>query len=142
MNGQLPIVSSVGAFVSVLLFRLADRCGRGRQRGWARLAADGVQEATILVRNGYHPATVRVQAGLPVRLVFDRQEDVPCSARVFLSEPALCRNLAPFAKTAVTFTPRRAGHHLFTCEEGRFRGYLVVAAPNSDVRLPGRENAE
>src|SRR4029453_13049921 len=34
----------------------------------------GVQEVTIAVHGGYDPATVRVRAGSPVRLIFDRQE--------------------------------------------------------------------
>lgn len=129
MSGQLPVIIALGVIATALLVRFAIQRFRGRQRHWARLAADGVQEITILVRNGYHPATVRVRACCPVRLVFDRREDDPCSARVFFAEPALSRRLAPFAKTRVTFTPRRVGEHLFTCEEGRFRGHLVVAAP-------------
>lgn len=138
MNGQLPIIVALGAIVSALLIRFGIRSGVGHHRPWAKLAADGVQEARILVRDGYHPATIRVHAGCPVRLVFDRQEEDPCSARVFLSEPALNRHLAPFAKTCLTFTPERVGDHLFTCEEGRFRGHLVVAAPPSDTRSPIR----
>ena len=142
MNGQLPVTTALGAAVSALLIRLGIQRGIGQRRDWARLAADGVQEATIVVRDGYHPDTVRVRAGLPVRLVFDRQEEDPCSARVFFSEPALSRRLAPFAQTFVTFTPARAGDHLFTCEEGRFRGHLVVAPPPSPAgRLLGRDDA-
>jgi plastocyanin domain-containing protein len=129
VNGPLPIVIALGGIESPLLARFGIRLGGGRRRVQARITADGVQEAAILVRDGYHPNTIRVLAGCPVRLVFDRQEEDPCSARVFLSEPALSRHLAPFAKTVVTFTPQRMGTHLFTCEEGRFRGHLVVAAP-------------
>jgi plastocyanin domain-containing protein len=140
MNGQvLGII--VGATLSALLVWFTARRSLWPQRHWARLAQDGVQEATILVRNGYHPDTVRVRAGHPVRLVFDRQEEDPCSDRVFLSEPALNRHLAPFAKTLVTFTPHRVGVHLFTCEEGRFLGHLVVVDPAPDARSVQRENA-
>lgn len=96
---------------------------------------DGVQEAEIEVRNGYRPNAVRVRAGQPVRLRFRRVEDDPCSARIYLADPPLARQLAPFATTAITFTPRHAGRHLFTCEEGRHRGYLIVEAPASPMAL-------
>src|SRR5699024_12216313 len=36
--------------------------------------ADGVQEVTVTVRGGYSPDLIEVQAGMPVRLLFDRQE--------------------------------------------------------------------
>ena len=116
----------------VLLVALAGKRLRTR---WAspNLAADGVQEVTVLVRNGYHPATVRVRAGRPVRLVFQRAEDDPCSARVYLAEPRLSRDLAPFAATTIVFTPGRAGRHLFTCEEGRHRGHLIVEPPGAQA---------
>lgn len=104
---------------------------RARLRGEvpAALAADGAQEITIVVRNGYHPDRIRVCAGVPVRLVFDRREDDPCSGRVFFAEPRIDRALTPYASTVVAFTPNRVGIHLFTCEEGRFRGHLVVTSP-------------
>jgi plastocyanin domain-containing protein len=100
-----------------------------------RLTTDGVQEATVLVRNGYHPETIRVRAGWPVRLVFQRAEATPCSSRVYLAEPPLSRYLPPFAATAIVFTPDRVGTYLFTCEEGRFRGRLIVEPPSRASRL-------
>ena len=42
----------------------------------------GPAEVRIVVRGGYDPATVRVPAGKPVRLLFDRQETSPCSEEV------------------------------------------------------------
>ena len=36
--------------------------------------ADGVQEVTVTVKGGYSPDLIEVQPGVPVRLVFDRQE--------------------------------------------------------------------
>lgn len=98
---------------------------------------DGIQETTILVRNGYHPDTIHIRAGRPVRLVFQRAEDDPCSARVYLTEPPLSRYLPAFAATAIVFTPDRVGSHLFTCEEGRFRGRLIVE-PLDPARRRGR----
>ncbi len=100
-----------------------------KRRPCAKLNSDGLQEATVLVRNGYHPDTIRIQAGRPVRLVFQRAEDNSCTSRVYLAEPRISRYLPPFTATAIVFTPTLVGTHLFTCEEGRHRGHLIVERP-------------
>jgi Cu+-exporting ATPase len=61
---------------------------------------DGVQESVIVVRGGYQPATVRADAGLPLRLVFDRQEEGDCSSRVVFPPLGINRWLAPHARTS------------------------------------------
>lgn len=95
----------------------------------ARLTADGVQVVEVLVREGYHPASVRVRAGRPVRLMLRRDEDDLCSAGIYLTEPPLRRRLPAFTTTVISFTPEKTGTHLFTCEEGRHRGHLIVEPP-------------
>ncbi len=100
----------------------------------AVMGSDGVQEMTIVVRDHYRPATVVVRRGVPLRLLFDRQEDVPCSERVIFSDFQQERWLAPFATTVVQFIPTRTGDFLFTCAMGMYQGRLVVEEP----RLAGR----
>ena len=41
----------------------------------------GVQEVRITVKGGYSPNVIRVKEGVPLRLVFDRQEASDCSDR-------------------------------------------------------------
>lgn len=139
VDALLPGIAALGFAAVALLTRYNTQhwLRWGAER--ARLATDGVQEVTIRVRNGYHPNTIRVRAGSPVRLIFQREDDNPCAARVYLSEPPLSRSLAPFAATTVAFTPRQVGDHLFTCEEGRFRGHLIIEPPVPPRR--GREAA-
>jgi plastocyanin domain-containing protein len=96
----------------------------------ARLASDGVQVVEVLVRDGYHPSSVRVRAGQPVRLMLRRDESDACSAGIYFTEPPLRRRLPAFATTVITFTPEKTGTHLFTCEEGRYRGHLIVEPPS------------
>ncbi len=90
------------------------------------MVGDGVQEMEILVRGRYIPDTVIVARGVPVRLLFNRQEDEPCSERVVFSEYQQERWLAPFATTAVQFIPTHAGELLFTCAQGMYQGRIVV----------------
>ncbi len=101
----------------------------------AHLTRDGFQVVEVQVRDGYHPAKICLQAGQPTRLVFRRDEDDPCSAGIYLTEPPIQRHLPAFAATTITFTPEKSGNHLFTCDEGRHRGYLIVK-PSSRSRPP------
>ncbi len=93
-------------------------------------ATGGVQEIAVRVQGGYQPAHLRVRAGLPVRLVFDRQEDSSCSEEVVIPDFGIRRFLPAFAQTSVEFTPQKAGSHEFTCGMGMLRGRLTVDEGN------------
>jgi plastocyanin domain-containing protein len=97
-----------------------------RSAGVARPADAGVQEITITVRGGYSPAEIQVQAGRPVRLIFDRQETSGCSEEVVLPAFRIRRFLPANQRTPVEFTPERPGEHEFTCGMGMLRGKLIV----------------
>jgi Uncharacterized protein conserved in bacteria len=80
----LVIAGGLGAAVWVnWYFFLAERSIA--HAGVATTNDRGAQEVRITVRGGYEPATIRVAAGRPVRLVFDRQETSSCSEEVGLS---------------------------------------------------------
>lgn len=88
--------------------------------------AGGVQEVQIAVKGGYAPATIRLRAGQPARLVFDRQETNSCSEEVVLGDFGIRRFLPAFEETVIEFTPERAGTYEFTCGMGMLRGRIVV----------------
>ena len=92
----------------------------------ASTGASGLQEVTIAVKGGYDPATVRVKAGAPVRLVFDRRETSGCSEEIVLPQFGVKKFLPAFQKTAVEVTPPRAGRYEFTCGMGMLRGTLIA----------------
>ena len=100
----------------------------GRTSALAAVGTGGIQEVTITVRGGYEPAQVRVKAGSPVRLVFDRQETSGCSEEVVLPEFGIRKFLPAHRKTAVEFTPEQAGSFDFTCGMSMLRGRLTVEA--------------
>ena len=131
MDPLASTIAVLGSIVGALLARNGRRRFPGWRTGLPERVDGSVQEVAVRVQGGFHPSTIRVRAGRPVRLVFQRVDDDPCLARVFLSEPPLTRRLPPFAATTVTITPRQVGDHLFTCEEGRFRGHLIVEAESS-----------
>ena len=88
--------------------------------------AGGPQEILVAVRGGYDPGSIRVRAGQPVRLVFDRQEDASCSEEVVFPDFGIRTFLAPFARTTVEFTPGHAGTYEFTCGMNMLRGRVVA----------------
>jgi plastocyanin domain-containing protein len=86
----------------------------------------GLQEVGITVKGGYTPAEIHAKAGVPLRLVFDRQETSSCSEEIVLGDFGVRRFLPPFQKTAVDLTPDRTGRFDFTCGMGMLHGTLVV----------------
>ena len=98
----------------------------GRVPAHAATASAGRQEVTVVVRGGYSPAHVRVSAGEPVRIVFDRQENSGCSEEVVIPDFGIRRFLPAHQKTPVEFTPERPGSFDFTCGMGMLRGRITV----------------
>jgi plastocyanin domain-containing protein len=92
----------------------------------AKVGAAGVQQVVIRVEGGYSPANVRLRAGEPARLVFDRREDSSCSEEVVIPELGIRRFLPAHQRTGVDLPPARAGAYEFTCGMGMLRGRLVV----------------
>ena len=107
-------------------------------RGTAVAAAtaaggDGVQEVRVIVKGGYTPDTIVVQAGKPVRLQFYRDETADCSERVVFEEFGVDQQLPAFQTTAVEFTPATPGEFPFRCGMNMLKGLLVVE-PEGDRR--------
>jgi len=103
----------------------------------ARLTRDGVQEATIIVRDRYVPPAVVARCGVPLRLNFHRDEDNPCSQRVILPDFGIARSLPAWRTTTIELLPRREGEFLFTCEMGMYQGTLRVLAGRPLGPRPG-----
>ena len=100
-----------------------------RGRAVAATAAGGVQEVRVLVKGGYTPDTIVVQAGKPVRLQFYRDETADCSERVVFERFKIDQMLPAFQTTAVEFTPTEPGEYPFRCGMNMLKGLLVVEPP-------------
>jgi plastocyanin domain-containing protein len=92
----------------------------------ARAGGTGPQRTRIVVRGGYEPAAIRVVAGRPVRLEFDRQETSGCTEEVVIPDFGIRAYLPAHKTTAVEFTPTHAGSHEFTCGMAMVRGRIIV----------------
>jgi plastocyanin domain-containing protein len=69
---------------------------------------------------------VRVKAGRPVRLVFDRQETSSCSEEVVFADFGIRRYLPAHQQTAIDVMPTAPGTYEFTCGMGMLRGTLIA----------------
>lgn len=123
MSGaQIAVTAGgVGAIGWVLWYFLL-----ARGRGVGAVTAGGVQEIRIVVKGGYTPDTIIVQAGSPVRLQFYRDETAACSERVVFDAFGVSADLPAFATTPVEFTPREPGEYPFRCGMSMLKGLLVV----------------
>lgn len=92
----------------------------------AKVGATGLQQAVIRVEGGYAPARVRLVAGRPARLVFDRREDSSCSEEVVIPDFGIRRFLPAHQRTGVDLPAPPPGTYEFTCGMGMLRGSLVV----------------
>jgi len=92
----------------------------------ATAAPGATPQVTITVRGGYDPAEVRVPAGRPVRLVFDRQETSGCSEEVVFPDFGVRRFLPAHRQTTIELTAPGPGRYDFTCGMSMLRGTLVA----------------
>ena len=100
----------------------------GRTAALALPAGSGISEVRIAVRGGYEPATVRVKAGAPVRLVFDRQETSGCSEEVVFPAFGIRKFLPTGKPTSVEITPPTPGRYEFMCGMSMLRGAVIAEA--------------
>jgi plastocyanin domain-containing protein len=75
----------------------------------AAAESDGVQEVRVIVKGGYTPDTIVVEAGKPVRLQFYRDEIADCSERLVFEAFDIDVALPAFETTPIEFTPTEAG---------------------------------
>jgi Uncharacterized protein conserved in bacteria len=106
-------------------FFLADR-GVAPAVAADRPADGAAQQVDIVIHGAYSPATIRVSAGRPVRLVFDRQETSSCSEEVVFPAFGVRKFLPAHEKTPVEVTPPAPGTYDFTCGMGMLHGRLIA----------------
>jgi P-type Cu+ transporter len=98
----------------------------GPRKAKAAELAGGVQRVTVTVRGGYSPEVVRVRQGIPVELVFDRQESGDCTSRVLFPEFLVNAALPAYQRTVVRLDPHEAGEFGFACGMNMIHGSMIV----------------
>ncbi len=101
----------------------------------AHLDPNGRQVVEITVRAGYRPGEIVAAAGLPLRIVFRREDEDVCTERVVFSAPRLERRLAPTGTTTIDLPAQPPGDIRFTCGMGRYRGHIKLVEGRSQPAL-------
>lgn len=107
----------------------------------ARTDGTGRQVVDVTVNHGYRPASIVARAGLPLRIVFRREDDDTCSERVVFSSPHLDRRLAATGETVIDLPAQGPGEVRFTCGMGRYRGQILVIEASEPASQRGFHGA-
>jgi len=111
-----------------------------RRAGHAEMVG-GRQEIRVTVKGGYAPNLVHVKQGVPLRIVFDRQESGECTSQVVFPDFAVTRSLPAYATTVVDLMPDRSGDFGFACGMNMVHGRLVVEPNGAEHALGALEPA-
>src|SRR5437016_12615302 len=103
------LIAAAAAIAGLGWFFFAPRRARAAE------LSGGVQRITVTVRGGYSPDVIRARQGVPLELVFDRQESGDCTSRVVFPDLAVSASLPAFQRTTVHLAPARAGAFGFAC---------------------------
>ena len=89
------------------------------------IANNEIQKITLGIKNyNYYPNTIKVKAGIPVRINLD--ESVRGCYRSFvIRDFGIAKRLAT-PKDYVEFTPTKKGTYTFACSMGMGRGIIIV----------------
>lgn len=124
MHIAIALIVALLVTAGVLWFFFAPR------KAYRAPLRDGVQEAVVEVKGGYSPAVIEAEAGMPLRLIFDRKEDGECSSHVVFSDFGVDLALPAFRTTTLTLHPDEPGEYPFACGMNMLHGMLRV--------LPGK----
>ncbi len=89
---------------------------------------DRSQEVRVRVKGGFSPERIVVPAGVPVRLVFMREETASSSESVVFADFGKSVMLPPYHEVVVDLPASEPGEHEFASESGDLQGRLVVMA--------------
>ena len=87
---------------------------------------DQPREVRVRVLGGYVPDTIRAEAGVPLRIVFRRDESPACSEQVVFPDFGKSATLPPGEQVPVELLPQEPGEYEFTCAMGMLRGRLII----------------
>ncbi len=114
------VIASAAALAGLGWFFFAPRRARSAE------LAGGVQRITVTVRGGYSPDVIRARPGVPLELVFDRQESGDCTSRVVFADLGVSASLPAYEQTTVRLAPSSAGSFGFACGMNMIHGTLIV----------------
>src|SRR5438034_4001900 len=98
----------------------------GPRRARSAQLEGGVQRVVVTVKGGYSPDVINARQGVPLEMVFDRQEVGDCTSRVVFPDLTVSVALPAYQRTTVRLAPASAGTFGFACGMNMVHGTLVV----------------
>lgn len=92
----------------------------------AQSGAGGGQVVDVVVKGGYQPSAIVVQAGQALRLNFIRRESTLCGEEVVLPDFGKRAHLPENQTVAIDVLPTEPGEYEFTCGMNMYKGKLIV----------------
>jgi len=77
-------------------------------------------------RKGFSPASINVEEGFPLTLIFKRKDKQGCGNKVVFPSLGITKTLPVGKPVTVKFTPEKSGDIAFTCGMGMHKGNIVV----------------
>jgi len=128
VTGELTESDRVVTAGSFLLRSERDRLGlRPPAPAEQQAVPPKTQRREIAVTSeGFSPATITVEKGASVELVFLRKTDDTCAKKVVFPSLKITKDLPLNTPVAITWTPDQAGTIDFVCGMNMFKGSVVV----------------
>ncbi len=127
------VIGAAAALAGLGWFFFAPRRARSAE------LADGAQRITVTVQGGYRPDVIRARHGVPLDLVFDRQESGDCTSRVVFPDLAVSASLPAFERTTVRLASPRPGSYGFACGMNMIHGTLLIDPDGAAAAAQGDE---
>lgn len=130
MSTILVVIAALAATAGIIWYFFAPK--KAAHAG----EENGVQTVRIRVKGGYSPQLIQVQAGRPVRLIFDRQEGGECSSHVIFNDFNIDKTLPAFQTSTIELTPPRAGDYPFACGMNMLHGMIRATEGPGEKEAP------
>jgi RND family efflux transporter MFP subunit len=89
--------------------------------------SEAIQSVRVAVtEQGFDPARLTLQAGVPARLIVTRTTDNTCGTEIAIPSLGVKRELPLNTPVTIDFTPAKAGDIAFACGMNMLKGVIVV----------------
>ena len=99
----------------------------------------GTQRVVVTVKGGYSPDLIKARQGVPLEMVFHRQESGDCTSRVVFGDLGVSAALPAFERTTVRLDTSRPGSFGFACGMNMIHGTLMVEPSGILAAADGQE---
>lgn len=128
-TATIAIIASLAAIFLALPASAKDRDAAPASKHSQHEAAETGHEQVVelsVTPDGFVPASFKVRAGHPVKLVVTRQVERTCATDIVIKDLKISAPLPLNEAVVLTFTPTKPGKIRFACSMNHISGEIVV----------------